>query len=409
LYQFLSDFINIVAAVSFHIAVSLPLLCSEGADAGGKGAGVDQEQELIEYLMALGVPSTVVHEARVGDRLVTAGFQHYTSPPATMTLVGLAAGAEVSASVAARILRCLGLPTAPVDELAYCDADVELLRTCAIAFDVLGEELAVSVLRVVGASFDRIADAAVGRYYAVEQPAIDASDISLRDQAEGIRSAAEMMAASIGAIGPRLLAAHLWQTSRRYWSARETVTSYESAHLAVGFVDLVGYTPLSQQLSTAQLGELVSHFESVAYDAIAAADGRIVKLIGDEVMFVALDAVAAVEAGLTLIDAFRDEGTAIAPRGAVAVGELLARDGDYYGPTVNLASRIAATATRFELLVTNPARDQLTKAGTSLVVDEAGEHSLKGFEERVMVHRVTRAAPPSPQVEDSRPAQPTAI
>src|SRR5207237_7796937 len=98
--------------------------------------------------------------------------------------------------------------------------------------------------------------------------------------------------------------------------------------------DLVGYTPLSQQLPVEELAELVSRFESVAYDAIAASGGRVVKLIGDEVMFVALDAVAAVDAALSLIDAFRDDGSAITPRGAIAVGELLARGGDYYGPTV---------------------------------------------------------------------------
>jgi adenylate cyclase len=351
---------------------------------------VDQERELIDHLVALGVSQDVIDEARRDDRLVTAGFQHYAHPPATLTLVDLAGQAGLPLETAVRILRGLGLPPGDAGEQAYCPADLDLLRCCGEAVEALGEDLALSVLRVVGASFDRIADAAVARYYAVEQPSIDASDISLRDQADGIRVAAQVMSDSIGAIGPRLLAAHLWQTSRRYWSARASVTSYESAHLAVGFVDLVGYTPLSQQLSTEELGTLVSHFESVAYDAIAAAGGRIVKLIGDEVMFVALDAAAGVEAGLTLIDAFRDDGTAITPRGAIAVGELLARDGDYYGPTVNLASRIAATATPFELLITNPARDELVDAATTLHVEPAGDHLLKGFEHHVTVYRVKR-------------------
>jgi adenylate cyclase len=352
---------------------------------------VDQDEELIAYLVALGVSADAIQDAQQDDRLVTAAFQHFAHPPSTLTLSDLAARVGTSVADAGKVLRSVGLPPGAANEVAYCEADLELLRTCVRAFEALGEDLAVSVLRVVGASFDRIADAAVARYYAVEQRNIDASDISLRDQAEGIRASAEIMAASIEAISARLLGAHLWQTSRRYWSAREAVTSYESAHLAVGFVDLVGYTPLSQQLSTAALADLVSAFESVAYDAIAAAGGRIVKLIGDEVMFVALDAAAAVDAALTLIDTFRDDGTAITPRGAIAVGELLARDGDYYGPTVNLAARIAATATAYDLLITNPAKDQLVESGADVRIDPGGDHALKGFDEKVTVHQVSRA------------------
>ena len=65
--------------------------------------------------------------------------------------------------------------------------------------------------------------------------------------------------------------------------------SPHTARLAVGFVDLVGFTPLSSELPVAELAALVDEFEDQAFDLVADNDGRIVKFIGDEVMFVMLD------------------------------------------------------------------------------------------------------------------------
>lgn len=359
-------------------------------DATGGEPHDGEQAELLAYLRALGLTTEEVERAADEGRLITAAFEQAIHPRPVLTMTALAELAGVDPAVAASVLAAMGLPAGPPDLVAYTEADVELVRVCAEAFAVLPEALLLSVLRVVGSSFDRIADASVARYYAIAQRGIDESDISLRDQAASIRAAAEALCAGIGAIAPRLLAHHLWQTSLRYWSARQHVTSYESARLAVGFVDLVGFTPLARQLTTAELGDLVSRFEQTAYDAVARGDGRLVKLIGDEVMFVALEATTACEIALSLVDAFRDDGSAITPRGGIAHGELLARDGDYYGPTVNLASRIAATAQAEEVLVTNPVRDELERAGSTLAVERAGTPVLKGFDDPIEVFRIAR-------------------
>src|SRR5262249_49423130 len=72
--------------------------------------------------------------------------------------------------------------------------------------------------------------------------------------------------------------------------------------LTVGFVDLVGYTALSQELDGPELNALVARFESVTYDTVAQRGGRLVKTIGDEVMFVAEEPAVALQIALELTD-----------------------------------------------------------------------------------------------------------
>ena len=131
--------------------------------------------------------------------------------------------------------------------------------------------------------------------------------------------------------------------------AAQTGVADRSLHrLAVGFVDLVGFTPLSLRTSPARLLGLISQFEAKAFEVASRHNGRIVKHIGDEVMFVALDAGAGCAIARDITAAY-SEG--IEPRGGVAFGDVITRHGDYYGTVVNLASRLAELAVPGEVLV----------------------------------------------------------
>ena len=134
---------------------------------------------------------------------------------------------------------------------------------------------------------------------------------------------------------------HMRDAIDRQRFAQADVTERSLHRLAVGFVDLVGFTPLSLHTSPTELLELISAFETEAFEAAAAYNGRIVKHIGDEVMFVALDAASACAIAHDITAAY---GEAIEPRGGVAFGEVITRHGDYYGTVVNLASRLADLA-----------------------------------------------------------------
>jgi adenylate cyclase len=157
--------------------------------------------------------------------------------------------------------------------------------------------------------------------------------------------------------------------------------------MTVGFVDLVGFTALSRRLSARELADLVAQFEALANDLIVARDGRLVKLIGDEVMFVALDAASACDVALALMERFAEDPV-ITPHGGLATGPLLVRGGDYYGPIVNLAARLADLAVPREVLVTAALMDRARD--DRLRFQPAGKRMLKGFDEPVILYSAER-------------------
>ena len=118
----------------------------------------------------------------------------------------------------------------------------------------------------------------------------------------------------------------------------------QSPLLAVGFADMVGFTLLSQHLSDDELAAVVRRFEEISHDIVTSEGGRVVKMIGDEVMFVVDSITEAARIGLALADAYSDDDLLSDVRVGLACGPVLLRDGDYFGATVNLAHRIVNIA-----------------------------------------------------------------
>jgi adenylate cyclase len=108
-------------------------------------------------------------------------------------------------------------------------------------------------------------------------------------------------------------------------------------------------------------------------------------------MYVALDATSASEIALALVERFGRSDASVTPRGGLAMGEILTRGGDYYGPVVNLASRIADLAVPNEILVTGELRERAEKSVAPLAFDAAGRRMLKGFDEPLELFALRRA------------------
>jgi adenylate cyclase len=121
--------------------------------------------------------------------------------------------------------------------------------------------------------------------------------------------------------------------------AMEDVSSTRPT-LAVGFIDLVGYTALSQVLEDDELRALVTRFEVLTHDTIAELGGRLVKTIGDEVMFVSEAPEITALIALRLTERTGDDAVLPEARGGLAYGSVIAREGDYFGRVVNLAHRL---------------------------------------------------------------------
>jgi adenylate cyclase len=140
---------------------------------------------------------------------------------------------------------------------------------------------------------------------------------------------------------------------------RMAVGAIDAMSVAVGFADLVGFTALSQQLEEDELAKLVDRFEATAYDVVSAGGGRVVKMIGDEVMFAVDDVRRAIEIAFILSETYHDDESLSDVRVGVAYGPALEREGDLYGPTVNLASRIVGIAYAGSVVVSTEVRDAL--------------------------------------------------
>jgi adenylate cyclase len=119
-------------------------------------------------------------------------------------------------------------------------------------------------------------------------------------------------------------------------------------------------------------------FEERALAATARPGARLVKTIGDEVMFVAGEAADAVDIARTLVC---DE-TLPSLRIGLAAGEVVTRDGDLYGPVVNLAARLVARAAPEQIVVD---AETVRRLGNGVGAKSLGTHELQGFDEPVEV------------------------
>ena len=304
---------------------------------GDQGAS----DRLRDALLARGVPTAEVDAAiergELGmlalDRLLLPSQPKYTRDEAAK-----AAGMDVELS--RRLWRAMGFADIGGDEVLFTEDDVDALRSVCrfLESGLTDADVLTQQTRVIGSSMARIA--------ASEMSAMDE-----RMKVAGLEGdeAVELALGLMGQLGeelPRLLG----YVHQRHVAAQAKLASFaregagNTIELAVGFADLVGFTVLSQELDEHELAEVVDGFEALAYDVIGERQGRVVKMIGDEVMFVADDSGCAAEIGLALAEVYADHETLSDVRVGIARGPVLRHEGDYFGTTVNLASRIVNIA-----------------------------------------------------------------
>ena len=165
----------------------------------------------------------------------------------------------------------------------------------------------------------------------------------------------------------------------------------DAGALAVGFADLVDFTKLGEQLPPEELGRVTGRLEVIARE-VSHGPVRLVKLIGDAVMFASADTDALLEAAHALLERMaegEDEDELPLIRAGCAYGPVFTRGGDYYGRSVNLASRITETARPGSVLVTEEIRDHSVSGAFSF--SRARRKHLRGVSGSVELYRCRRA------------------
>jgi len=278
-------------------------------------------------------------------------------PGGAVPFADAAAQSGLDPSEAAQLWRALGFPDPGAAGVSLAADQVEALRFLSVAWhDVLGGQTTLQLARVVGASMASIAESVVdGFRLEVELPRRVAGD----DYGEVVRdfvTLASTMFPPFIATLDAVLRRHVVNAARGMWSTDEEMATVTRTR-AVGFVDLVGYTVAAHTLSPRALAAAMERFEGQATDLVVGAGGRLVKLIGDEAMFVVEDPAAACELALSLAARFDGDPELPPVRTALAAGPVVALHGDYYGDVVNLAARLVKLADPSRVVVSASVRD----------------------------------------------------
>jgi len=284
----------------------------------------------------------------VADRLLVPAERRYTQAEvAEMTGMDL--------DLARRFWRALGFPDVELEERMFTDLDIEALVILRSMMDlgVADIETSLQFARVIGSSMARIAEAEVSPQARGLAIAGGTDSTDTVEAADRFAALAEHSLPAMAQLLEFVWRRHVQAAVRRAMLLRSRSDSGALPVLAVGFADMVGFTTLSQQLSEEELAAVVARFEEVAHDTVTAGGGRVVKMIGDEAMFVTESALDAARIGLALAEAYAGDELLSDVRVALAVGPVLIQDGDFYGPVVNLASRVVNMAAPGSVIVTD--------------------------------------------------------
>lgn len=287
---------------------------------------------------------------------------------------------------ATRLWRALGFPEAE-NSAVFNAGDVDALSRVA-AIQRNGEldfDTIVRMTRAVGQTMDRLAEWEVATLVAV----LDKADLpgSMREEAMRL----------VRDIGPdfELLLTYVWR--RHLAAAVARVESLESAteeeqvtQATVGFADLVSFSALTNDLDEDEIGDLVEVFEARAHDVVSRRGGRVVKTLGDSVLYMATSPGEGMDIAWDIIKLIGGDDRLPDVHVGVVTGSVVLRMGDVYGPAVNLAARLVGVARRNRVMTDTHTADLLPEERFETRVLPA--RPVRGFGELepVAVRRVER-------------------
>ncbi len=357
----------------------------------GEPASDEQLAELAALLKERGVPADVVDtEPDLAGLAADVNIRGRER----ISLREAADRAGLDVDDARRVWLTAGVAVGEPDEPAFTPDEARVLAFFAAARDLFGEGPILQVLRVLGSAFVRIAEAETAALrLTYEVPHLDAGGTAL-ELVEGYQRLTRVLLPEVEATFGSLHRLHLSRAARRAWSVDEEAAT-TLATVAVGFADLAGFTSLAGSLTPNELAGVVDAFDELAHQVVHAGGGQLVKLIGDEVMFVADDVTDGLAIALDLADDLLGQAALPGVRVGLAAGQVLNRDGDYYGSVVNLAARLVDRAEPGTVL----ADDNVATVATGdpgLVVEALAPVAVKGFATPVAAHRVGRRRPVAP-------------
>jgi adenylate cyclase len=348
-----------------------------------QAAGIANAREraaLIEYLDSLGFTADEMVEAErrgrlfglAGDVLQRSGRPIYTVDEAADEL-------GVSVEELTHAWHALGLSVADGDQPVFSQVDIDGLAAWVALKAAVGDEASLTLLRVLGASMARLSEAGSTAIR------LGLPDIQMEHSEDELTTARAYRA--VGEFIPRLAVLmdavfrHHTISARTYF---EGVVRDNSASVicGIGFADLTGFTSLTQRLTPTELSALLVEFAAAVNEVVLADGGRVVKFIGDEVMWVSSTPEQLAKVAFDLVEHPGAQEANLQVRAGLGYGSVLAIGGDYFGTAVNLAARLVAAAAPGQILAAADVRDELPD-WPAIPQDPL---VLKGFEDPVTAY-----------------------
>jgi adenylate cyclase len=339
----------------------------------------DDRLRLLRRLFELGANIEEVQAAGVaGLGSLSLDLSIRPSGP-TYELDDFAESSGVDPELVRRFWLALGLPTSGSIPLKVTPDAADALRLLIAISGLVTEDAALAVTRVVGSSAARIAEALAGALrLGVEVPSLEAGSTYSEVVDQYSTAGRDLLPSFLEAVNA-VFRRHLVLVSYQLWSTDEERAGV-TLQRTVGFADVVGSTEVVRAGSVATMARMVRQFEEQVWDLVTRAGGRVVKLIGDEAMFVVEDPQAACQVALELID------RSVYPvRVGLAHGPVVGLFGDYYGEVVNLAARLVGVAPPSGTLVSDSVR---RATGDAFRFELQPSQPLKGFTEPVHMYRL---------------------
>jgi adenylate cyclase len=268
------------------------------------------------------------------------------------TAVELAQETGTTLGEARRIWRALGFPEYDPGAVAFPDADAGALALVRRVIDdeVLDLDTAINLTRALGQTMSRLADWDVATLAPRIDPGVTGEEAVRERMAEAMRLINEVGGAFEHLIiyaWRRHLAAALARAEALASSDDETTTT----DVTVGFADLVAFTALSNEIGEIRIGDLVEIFESRCHDVVSSQRGRVIKSLGDSVLFVVDDPIRALDIAEGIITVIGRDPRMPDVRIGLASGPVALRMGDVFGPAVNMAARLTGVARRNRTII----------------------------------------------------------
>jgi adenylate cyclase len=362
---------------------------AEGLLDGLEGKAREARLGLLEQLSGEGLTLDELRDAVAAghltllpvERAIAGGGPRYTARE-----IAALAGADLDLLLAYRA--ALGIPWGDVDERVANEADLEAARRITAILDAgFPAEEILRNARTIGLATARVAEA--NRELVIRN--LTSPGDTERDVADRLVQTAEFLLPLGSDFLVYAFQANLLEQVKRDVIGAADLEAGEIGGVVdrtVCFADLVEFTSLGEEIAPEALGEVVGRFEELA-TSVVTAPVRLVKSIGDAVMLVSPEAGPLVGTALDLVAAAVAEGDDFPIlRAGIATGPILPQSGDYYGRSVNLASRVTGIARPGSVLVDTPTREAAGEE--EFEYSFAGERRLKGIDARTKLFRVRR-------------------